>query len=73
MSKLSLTAAATVGFLLGSRAGRAPYESAKAQAQRLRRDPRVREAVAQTGAAVKEKAAEAVAVAQQTGVRQDVP
>lgn len=73
MSKLTLAAAASVGFLLGSRAGHGPYESARATADRLRRDPRVREAVAHAGAVTQEKAAVAVDLAKHAGARSDVP
>ncbi len=45
MSKATMAIAGGIGFLLGSRAGRAPYEKAAAQARRLRNDPQVRQAV----------------------------
>lgn len=45
MSKTTMVIAGGIGFLLGSRAGRAPYENAMAQAKRLRNDPEVRRAV----------------------------
>lgn len=71
MSKITMAAAASVGFLLGSRAGRAPYEKARAQAGRLRRDPRVRQAVAQAGAVAQEKAGDAVSAAKQAASRSE--
>ncbi len=59
MSKLSWTIAGGIGFLLGSRAGTAPYEKVASEVQRLRRDPQVRQHVAEAKEAAGERAAEA--------------
>ena len=45
MSKATMAIAGGIGFLLGSRAGRGPYEQAMTQVSRLRNDPQVRQAV----------------------------
>ncbi len=58
MSKLSMLAAAGVGFLLGSRAGHEPYEKAKAQADRVRRDPRVQQRVDEAAEKAKQGASD---------------
>lgn len=63
MSKLTMAAAGGIGFLLGSRAGRAPYEKAVARAQALRNDPKVRQGVADAKDAAIEKAGEAAQAA----------
>lgn len=47
MSKLTMAAAGTVGFLLGSRAGRGPYEWTTARLDELRSDPEVRRRAAE--------------------------
>lgn len=44
MSKVTLLAAAGVGYVLGARAGRERYEQIKAGAQRVASDPRVQSA-----------------------------
>ena len=45
MRKMVILLAGGVGFLLGSRAGRQPYEQFEAQFRRIRRKPQVQEAV----------------------------
>ena len=65
MSKISMAAAGAAGFLLGSRAGRAPYERFAAQVQRLREDPEVRRRAAQARGTVVDAAAEAVDAARE--------
>ncbi|CAN5290234.1 hypothetical protein BH09ACT12_BH09ACT12_05350 [soil metagenome] len=55
MSKLSMAVAGGIGFLLGSRAGRAPYETAVAQVQKLREDPRVRQGVSDAKSTITDK------------------
>lgn len=44
MSKLTLLAAAGVGYVLGTRAGRERYEQIKANAQKFASNPRVQSA-----------------------------
>jgi hypothetical protein len=44
MSKITLLAAAGVGYVLGARAGRERYEQIKAQAQKVARNPKVQDA-----------------------------
>ncbi|GAB2775929.1 hypothetical protein GCM10027020_31460 [Nocardioides salsibiostraticola] len=63
MSKLSLLAAGSIGFLLGSRAGHAPYEKAAETAKRVRSNPKVDQGVEQAKAAAAEKASEAASTA----------
>lgn len=63
MSKTSMAIAGGIGFLLGSRAGRAPYEKAVAQASRLRNDPEVRRAVENAAAAARDTAGAAAQTA----------
>ncbi len=58
MYKIAFLAGAAVGFVLGSRAGRASYDDLKRQADALWHDPRVQEKVASAGQTVKEKAPE---------------
>lgn len=48
MSKMAMIVAGGVGFLLGSRAGRGPYERFSARAREVAGDPRVRDALATT-------------------------
>jgi hypothetical protein len=43
MSKLSLLAAAAVGYVLGTRAGRERYEQIKSSARRVSQNPKVQE------------------------------
>lgn len=56
MSKLTMAAAGTVGFLLGSRAGRGPYEWTAARLDELRADPTVRRRAADVRDAAAAKA-----------------
>lgn len=58
MYKLTFLAGAALGFVLGSRAGRASYDDLKRQADSLWHDPRVQEKVAAAGQTVKDKAPE---------------
>lgn len=58
MSKLTWLIAGGVGYLLGSRAGRGPYEKFSAQADRIMQNPRVQEGTEQAKSAVKRKADE---------------
>ncbi|GAB2619842.1 hypothetical protein GCM10027270_02990 [Nocardioides ginkgobilobae] len=44
MSKLTMLAAAGVGYVLGARAGHERYEQIKTTAQKVARDPRVQSA-----------------------------
>lgn len=59
MSKIVTLTAGAVGFLLGSRAGRQPYDRFTEQAQRLAQDPRVRSRVDQGKGVVQDKAGQA--------------
>ena len=56
MKKLTLLAAAGVGYVLGARAGRERYEQIKAGAGRIASDPRVRAKASEAGHAIKEQA-----------------
>lgn len=47
MSKISILAAGTIGYVLGARAGRDRYEQIKTGAQKVAQDPRVRKAADQ--------------------------
>lgn len=58
MSKLTWLVAGGVGYLLGSKAGRAPYEKVSAQFQQFMENPRVRQGTAQAKQTVKRKADE---------------
>ena len=58
MHKLTFIAGAAIGYLLGSRAGRARYDDLKRQADALWHDPRVQAKVSAAGQTVKEKAPE---------------
>ena len=62
MSKLSLLAAAGVGYVLGARAGRERYEQIRTQAQKVAGNPRVQDAAhkAQDAAATQAAAAAGV-------------
>lgn len=53
--KVAFVAGAAVGFLLGSRAGREPYEKAKEQARNMWEKPAVQERVSAAGDAVREQ------------------
>lgn len=59
MFKITMAAAGAAGFLLGSRAGRGPYESFLSQVQRVREDPEVRQRAAQARETVTDAASEA--------------
>lgn len=63
MSKITLAAAGAVGFLLGSRAGRAPYEKFVGEAQRLRNDPKVQHKAAEVRDTVVDAASDAAEAA----------
>jgi hypothetical protein len=56
MKKLTLLAAAAVGYVLGSRAGRERYEQIKAGATKIAQDPRVRAKASEAGQTIKEQA-----------------
>ncbi|MFN7243375.1 MAG: hypothetical protein ACK4M5_08995 [Dietzia cercidiphylli] len=56
MSKVTLLAAAAVGYVLGSRAGREHYEIVKDQALKLWQTPQVQEAANQATEAAKDAA-----------------
>ena len=56
MKKLMLLAAAGVGYVLGTRAGRERYEQIKKAATRVKNDPRVQEKATQAADLAKEKA-----------------
>jgi hypothetical protein len=62
MSKLTLLAAAGVGYVLGARAGHERYDQIKAQAQKVARNPKVQDAAhkAQDAAATQAVAAAGV-------------
>jgi hypothetical protein len=59
MKKIPLLAAAAVGYVLGTRAGRERYEQIKSGAQRIARDPRVQSATQQATDAAKDKVTDA--------------
>lgn len=56
MKKLTLLAAAAVGYVLGTRAGRERYEQIKSGATKVAQDPRVRAKASEAGQAIKEQA-----------------
>ena len=56
VSKLTMIAAGAVGYVLGSRAGRGPYEKLNKQAERVMGDPRVQKRVSQAKGQAKQKA-----------------
>ncbi len=60
MSKIVTLTAAAVGYVLGSRAGRGPYEKLAEQFGQVRSDPRVQEKVAQAQTVAQDKAKQAV-------------
>ncbi|MEI5672916.1 MULTISPECIES: hypothetical protein [Nocardioides] len=62
MSKLSLLAAAGVGYVLGARAGHERYEQIKAQAQKVARNPKVQDAAHQVQDTAATQAAAAASV-----------
>jgi len=59
MKKIPLLAAAAVGYVLGTRAGRERYEQIKAGAQRIARDPRIQSATQQATDVARDKVADA--------------
>lgn len=63
MGKLSLAAAAAVGYVFGTRAGRERYEQIKSQFNRVRKDPRVQKKTSEAEHLFKTKASEAASVA----------
>ena len=56
MSKIVTLTAGAIGFVLGSRSGRGPYEKLAAKAGQVRRDPRVQEKVSQAQDVAADKA-----------------
>lgn len=56
MSKIVTLTAGAIGFVLGSRAGRGPYEKLAGKAGEVRRDPRVQEKVSQAQDVAADKA-----------------
>lgn len=56
MGKLSMLAAAGVGYVLGARAGRERYEQIKRTATRVKQDPRVQEKAGQAADFAREQA-----------------
>jgi hypothetical protein len=63
MSKITMAAAGAVGYLLGSRAGRGPYERFASEVQRLRNDPAVQQKAAEARDTVTSVATDAVEAA----------
>lgn len=63
MGKLSLAAAAAVGYVFGTKAGRERYDQLMSQFNRVRNDPRVQQKTTEAENLVKSKAAEAASVA----------
>lgn len=60
MSKMTWLVVGGVGFLLGSRAGRGPYEKVSTTLRSLAEDPRVRQRAEEAKAAVVDKTTEVV-------------
>ncbi len=56
MGKMAIIAAGGVGYLLGSRAGREPYEKFTKHADKVLSDPRVQKGAAQVKRQAREKA-----------------
>ena len=56
MRKLALIAAGAIGYLLGSRAGREPYEKFSKQAEKVMNDPRVKKRASQVKHQAEERA-----------------
>ncbi len=56
MKKLPLLAAAGVGYVLGTKAGRERYDQITAQARKLRNNPRVQQKAREAADVVKEQA-----------------
>lgn len=65
MSRIVTLTAGAIGFVLGSRAGRGPYEKLSAKAGEVRRDPRVQEKVAQAQDVAQDKAKTAASTVQE--------
>lgn len=63
MGKLSLAAAAAVGYVFGTKAGRERYDQIMSQFNRVKNDPRVQQKTNEAERLVKSKAAEAASVA----------
>jgi hypothetical protein len=57
--RLALLAGTAVGYVLGSKAGRARYEQIKAQVNHLSQNPKVKQATAQAVGLAKDKAPQA--------------
>ncbi|NJC22568.1 ElaB/YqjD/DUF883 family membrane-anchored ribosome-binding protein [Arthrobacter pigmenti] len=64
-NKLVFAAGMAAGYVLGARAGRASYEQIKVKAQELWNNPKVQETVTEATEAVKAKAPEVQAQAEQ--------
>lgn len=62
MSKLTILAAAGIGYVLGARAGHERYEQIKAQAQKVAGNPRVQDAAHKAQDAAATQAASAAGV-----------
>jgi hypothetical protein len=65
MSRIVTLTAGAIGFVLGSRAGRGPYEKLSAKAGEVRRDPRVQEKVSQAQDVAQDKARTAASTVQE--------
>jgi hypothetical protein len=65
MKKIPLLAAAAVGYVLGTRAGRERYEQIRSGARKLAGDPRVQEAAHKAQEAVASQATHAAEVAKE--------
>ncbi len=65
MSRIVTLTAGAIGFVLGSRAGRGPYEKLSAKAGEARRDPRVQEKVSQAQDVAQDKARTAASTVQE--------
>lgn len=63
MGKLMVLAAAGVGYVLGTRAGRERYEQIRVQAQKVWTDPRVQQKKAEAQDLAREKGQQAADVA----------
>lgn len=65
MKKIPLLAAAAVGYVLGTRAGRERYEQIKTGARKVARDPRVQAATHKAQDTVAREAAHAAEIARE--------
>ncbi len=63
MKKIPLLAAAAVGYVLGTRAGRERYEQIKTGAKKVARDPRVQAATHHAADVAKDKVSDAASQA----------